>query len=191
MVLQWFSKPAFLRKYSVFSFQKNPAFFFLSYFFFCKSMSFLSQLNWRYATKKFDTTKKVSDENLAKLIEAIRMTPTAFGIQPYHFYVISNDGVKQALSEASFGQLQPVTSSHVIIMCARQDFVALKDEYFSDLLAKLPESEHEKIKAYKTLIEEKRLQFFTVEWAKRQVYIAQGFALAACAELEIDSCPME
>ena len=154
-------------------------------------MSFLSQLNWRYATKKFDTTKKVSDENLAKLIEAIRMTPTAFGIQPYHFYVISNDGVKQALSEASFGQLQPVTSSHVIIMCARQDFVALKDEYFSDLLAKLPESEHEKIKAYKTLIEEKRLQFFTVEWAKRQVYIAQGFALAACAELEIDSCPME
>jgi len=54
-------------------------------------MSFLSQLNWRYATKKFDTTQKVSDENLEKIIEAIRMTPTAFGIQPYHFYVISND----------------------------------------------------------------------------------------------------
>ncbi len=50
-------------------------------------MSFLENLNWRYATKKFDTEKKVSDSDLEKIVEAIRLTPTSFGLQPYHFYI--------------------------------------------------------------------------------------------------------
>ena len=64
-------------------------------------MSFLANLEWRYAAKKFDTTKKVSDADLEKILEAIRLTPTSFGMQPYHFYVITNEEKKQAI-EAGF-----------------------------------------------------------------------------------------
>ncbi len=154
-------------------------------------MSFLSNLEWRYAAKKFDATKKVSDTDLEKITEAIRLTPTSFGMQPYHFYIVTNQEKKDAIQAASWNQPQVGTCSHLIVMCARNDFVALKDEYFSDLLNSSPVSEHSRILAYKTLIEEKRTHYFTLEWAKKQVYIAHGFALAACAELQIDSCPME
>ncbi len=60
-------------------------------------MSFLSNLSWRYATKKFDTSKKVSEQDLQNIIEAIRLTPTSFGLQPYHFYVVSNQDIQNQI----------------------------------------------------------------------------------------------
>lgn len=69
-------------------------------------MSFLTNLEWRYATKKFDTSKKVSESDLHTILEAIRMTPTSFGMQPYHFYVISNQEVKDKIQAAAWNQPQ-------------------------------------------------------------------------------------
>ena len=152
-------------------------------------MSFLSQLNWRYATKKFDTTKKVSDENLGKLIEAIRLTPTSFGMQPYHFFIVTNQEKKDAIQAASWHQAQVGTSSHLIVMCARNDLTAVKDEYF-DALSGGSEEVRENLSGFEQMVTG-FLPNASPEWAKKQVYIAQGFALAACTELEIDSCPME
>jgi len=152
-------------------------------------MSFLENLNWRYAAKKFDTTKKVSDKDFNKILEAIRLTPTSFGMQPYHFYVVTNQEKKDAIQAASWHQPQVGSCSHLIVMCARNDLMAVKDEYFDAM-----SGEKEEIRTSLSGFEQMVTGFLpnaSPEWAKKQVYIAQGFALAACAELQIDSCPME
>lgn len=152
-------------------------------------MSFLSQLNWRYSTKKFDTTKKVSEENLGKILEAMRLAPTSYGMQPYHFYVITNQTKKDAIEAAAYHQPQVWSSSHLLVMCARNDLMALKDEYF-DALSGGVTGVREGLAWFEQMVTG-FIPHASSEWAKKQTYIALGFALAACAELEIDSSPME
>ncbi|MBP7806309.1 NAD(P)H-dependent oxidoreductase [Candidatus Gracilibacteria bacterium] len=152
-------------------------------------MSFLENLNWRYAAKKFDTTKKVSDEDFNKILEAIRLTPTSFGMQPYHFYIVTNQEKKDAIQAASWHQPQVGSCSHLIVMCARNDLMAVKDEYF-DAMSGGKEEVRTSLSGFEQMVTG-FLPNASPEWAKKQVYIAQGFALAACAELQIDSCPME
>jgi nitroreductase len=94
-------------------------------------MSFLTNLTWRYATKKFDTARKVSDANLDTILEAIRMTPTSFGLQPYHFYVVSNQEMKDKIQAVGWNQPQIGTCSHLIVFAGRTDLVPLVDEYFT------------------------------------------------------------
>ncbi|MEI6711726.1 MAG: NAD(P)H-dependent oxidoreductase [bacterium] len=152
-------------------------------------MSFLSQLNWRYAVKKFDITKKVSDENLEKIIEAIHLAPSSFGMQPYRFFIVTNPEKKAAIQAAAWNQEQITTSSHLIVMCARNDLMTVKDEYFDAMSGGNPEV-RTKLSGFEDMVAG-FIPNASPEWAKKQVYIAEGFALAACAELEIDSCPME
>lgn len=152
-------------------------------------MSFLENLNWRYAAKKFDTTKKVSDADLEKILEAIRLTPTSFGMQPYHFYIVTNQEKKDAIQAASWHQPQVGSCSHLIVMCARNDLMTVKDEYF-DAMSGGKEEVRTSLSGFEQMVTG-FLPNASPEWAKKQVYIAQGFALAACAELQIDSCPME
>jgi nitroreductase len=152
-------------------------------------MSFLANLNWRYAAKSFDPTKKVSDADLEKILEAIRLTPTSFGMQPYHFYIVTNQDKKIEIEAAAYHQPQVSTCSHLIVMCARNDLMAVKDEYFDAMSGGVNEV-REKLAEFEQMVTG-FLPHASPEWAKKQVYIAQGFALAACAELEIDSCPME
>ena len=102
-------------------------------------MSFLSHLHWRYATKHFDPTRKVSDADLDKILEAIRMTPTSFGLQPYHFYVVSNQDIKDKIQAASWNQPQIGSSSHLLVFTARTDLMANKDEFFELLSSGNPE----------------------------------------------------
>lgn len=97
-------------------------------------MTFLSNLSWRYATKIFDTTRKVSEADLTKVLEAIRMTPTSFGLQAYHFHIVTNPDILQDIQIASFNQPQIGTCSHLIVMSARNDLMQTKEEYF-DLLS--------------------------------------------------------
>ena len=156
-------------------------------------MSFLSNLSWRYATKKFDTTKKVSAEDIEKILEAIRMTPTSFGLQPYHFYVVTNQEIKDKIQAVAWNQPQVGTSSHLIVFAVRTDLKETKEEYFTLMSGGNPE-----VRAHIKWFEDMMDGFLAsksegelLSWASKQVYIAQGFALAAAAELQIDSCAME
>lgn len=152
-------------------------------------MSFLSNLNWRYATKRFDTAKKVSHEDLEKILEAIRLTPTSFGLQPYHFFVVTNQEIKDKIQAVSWNQPQVGTCSHLIVFCARNDLNELKEEFFQGLSGGNPEV-RQQLATYEQMVTN-FLPNSSPEWAKKQAYIAQWFALAACAELQIDSCPIE
>ena len=157
-------------------------------------MSFLSNLNWRYATKKFDTARKVSDADLEKILEAIRLAPTSFGLQPYRVWVVTNPEIKEKIQAAAWGQPQITTSSHLLVFTARTDLSENKEEFFTLISGGNPEI-RAALKGYEDMVEGfvagKPTPESVLPWSAKQAYIAHGFALAACAELEIDSCAME
>jgi nitroreductase len=139
-------------------------------------MSFLSNLNWRYATKKFDTSRKVSDTDLDTVLEAIRLTPTSFGIQPYHFYVISNQEVKEKIQAVAWNQPQIGTSSHLIVFTARTDLAQNKEEFFTLLSGGNPEVRAH-LKGYEDMVDgfvaSKPTPADVFPWSAKQAYIAQ------------------
>lgn len=157
-------------------------------------MSFLSQLNWRYATKKFDMKKRVSENDLDAILEAVRMTPTSFGLESYKIAVVSDQKTKDALREASFGQESVSTASHVIVFCARKDLFRVKNEKF-DRLSGGDAGKRKALSKFESVVRLvillKNLTFTATSWSAKQTYIHLGFAMAACAELGIDSCPLE
>jgi nitroreductase len=157
-------------------------------------MELLNHLNWRYATKKFDPVKKVERKHLQYLSEAVRLSASSYGLQPYKVMIIQNDEIRKLLKEASWNQAQITDASHLFVFCIHQDYPLQEiDNYFS-LIQDVQNADSKSLNGYKNSLktlfqqktpEEKR------QWAARQVYIALGSLLIACAELKIDACPME
>ncbi|MDH5533773.1 MAG: NAD(P)H-dependent oxidoreductase [Candidatus Pacebacteria bacterium] len=154
--------------------------------------TFLSQLNWRHATKKFDKNKKVDQEILSQLLEAIRMTPTSLGLQPFHTYVITDQKIKNKIKDNSYLQSQVSENSHLLVICSRIDAANRVNEYV-ELCAKGKLVESIKLKPMETMMKgymKGKSKEDIRSWADAQAYIALGFAMAACAELGVDSCPI-
>src|SRR3990167_4403709 len=79
--------------------------------------SFIDALNWRYATKQFDTTKKISEKDLNELLESTRLSASSFGLQPWKFIVVEDKKLRQKLNEeAGYGQPQITDASHLIVL---------------------------------------------------------------------------
>ncbi len=157
-------------------------------------MSFLSKLNWRYSVKKFDTSKKISSDNTDKILEAIRLAPSSFGFQPFHILVVENKNLREKLAAAAPGNEPKILeSSFLLVFCANADIVGRIDSFIDFISG----GDAEKKKASEARWDRIKKSFAAkskeeqTAWAARQMYISLGFALAACAELEIDSCPME
>ena len=155
--------------------------------------SFLSHLEWRHATKAFDPNKPVSEVDLAKVLQAIRMAPTSFGLQPFHVEVVHDKGLKEKLFVHAWKQRQIISCSALLVFVAKTDIMARIDQLLdgvtggsADGRAKMKEYEGMMRGSFSARSEEDRKV-----WAAKQAYIALGFAMAACAELQIDSCPME
>ncbi len=158
------------------------------------SHSFIDSLKWRYATKSFDTDKKVSAEDIRTLKESINLTATSFGLQPFRVMVIDDPALKTKLRAASWDQPQLEESSHVFVFASKLDMTA---EYIDDFVrrtAATRELSYEALSGYgdfmKNSIAGKDPEFIQ-DWNRRQAYIALGTLLAAAAELRIDACPME
>ena len=90
--------------------------------------TFLSQLNWRNATKKFDPSNNVNDATIEKICEAVRMAPSSFGLQPYYVKVVRNPDMKKKLQEVGWGQQQFPTCTAVFVFVARSHVLARIDE---------------------------------------------------------------
>ena len=154
----------------------------------------LETRNWRYATKKFDNQKKISPKDLNILLEAIRLSASSYGLQPYHFYVISDSKVREKLKPASWGQSQITDASHLIVFTHLTSFNEnLVDDYI-DLASRTRNIPKENLKDYGDFMKSKLLNLpeeIKRAWTARQAYLALGNALQAAAELQIDACPME
>lgn len=155
--------------------------------------TFLSRLEWRFATKKFDPEKKVMPEILNKILHAVRMAPTSYGLQPFHVVAVSDPKLRSRLKRAAFLQGQIVDSSHLLVFCARTDIADRIDRYV-DLASGGSLIKKVSLQPLKLVMSQsvgKKRGDEALEWSARQAYIALGFALAACAELGVDSCPLE
>lgn len=154
--------------------------------------TFLNSLDWRFATKAFDTNKKVSAEDIQKIKDAIRMAPTSFGLQPFRVIVIEDQELKNKLKPSSFNQSQIDTNSHLFVFVSNSDVQKRIGEYCD-----LAETKSKGLLNRVAMETGMRAAFAMrndeakMRWATNQTYIALGFGLAACAELRIDSAPME
>lgn len=157
-------------------------------------MSFLKNLNWRYATKKFDKTKKVNEEDIQKIRDAIRLTPTSKNLQLFLVVEVESLDMRQKMMEASFNQEQIISSDRVFVFCARDDSKNRLDDMFNYMSGGDFGMRNTKFLNYENStisILEKKAKAEILDWSARQAYLALGFAIAACAELKVDSCPME
>jgi nitroreductase len=155
---------------------------------------YIENLKWRYATKKFDPTKKISPEDLDILLEAVSLSASSYGLQPYKVLIVENPEIREQLRSAAWGQSQITDASHLIVFANRTNFGdELVDDYISNVgtTRALPA---ESLKGYTDLMKSKLLPLSEdskAVWTAKQTYIALGNLLSAAAFLKIDSCPME
>jgi len=154
----------------------------------------LENRTWRYATKKFDSTKKISAQEMELLLEATRLSASSYGLQPYHVYVITDPIIRERLKPVSWGQSQITDASHLIVFAHQTDFTGeLVDDYIKNV-AETRNIPSETLKGYSDFAKSKLVdlpQKIKEEWTAKQVYIALGNLMQAAAELKIDTCPME
>jgi nitroreductase len=157
-------------------------------------MGIVQDLNWRASIKAFDASKKLTDEQVQSLTEALRLSASSFGLQPWHFVVISDQAVKDALVEHSWNQPQVKDASHVIVLCRKETMTdADVDTYIKDVSETrgVPLADLEGYAGMMKGFLSSRSADEIDAWTKNQVYIALGTLLTAAAVEKIDSCPME
>lgn len=159
------------------------------------SEQLLKQLQWRYATKKFDPTKKIADADWTALEHTLVLTPSSFGLQPWQFVVVTDQAVKEQLVAHSWGQRQVADASHTLIFAIKQKLGEDEITKHVDRTAEVRGMEPAELEKYKKSMVNVLLhpsRHATIdEWAARQVYIALGSFMTAAAVIGIDTCPME
>jgi len=156
--------------------------------------TFLDQQNWRYATKKFDATKKISNKDLDILKEAIRLSSSSYGLQPYTVFIIENPDLRAKIQPAAWGQSQIVDASHLIVFANRTN---VTDEDIDSYLKNVAQTRNlpdTAIKGYGDFMKGgigAKSQEEKANWTSKQTYLALANLMNAAAELKIDVTPME
>jgi nitroreductase / dihydropteridine reductase len=156
-------------------------------------MSLIQDLNWRYATKAMNG-ETVSAEKLNAILDAINLSASSYGLQPYTILVVGNDATKQALQAAAYGQPQVGSSSHVLVFCVPTKLSAEDAKTFIANVAATRGIPLEALAGYEGMIAGTINGMNDAQqqtWAAKQAYLALGTALIAAAEKHVDACPME
>ena len=155
----------------------------------------VNQLRWRYATKQFDPTRKISPEDWAALEEALVLTPSSFGLQPWRFIVITDRAMKEKLVPASWGQRQPADCSHLVVFAIKTDITERDLDAYVERIVEVRGQPRETLASLREMMMESVIKGMDAAardaWAAHQVYIALGSFLTSAALLGIDACPME
>ncbi len=157
-------------------------------------MNLIKNLKWRYATKHFDSLKKVSQENLNKLMEVVQLSVSSYGLQLYKVLIIEDKELREKLKPASWEQSQITDASHLFIFCNYTNVNTKNVDEFLELTAKTQDIHINNLNGYGDFIKAKIDEMTKLEqnnWTVRQTYLALGNLINACAELKIDACPME
>jgi nitroreductase len=156
--------------------------------------NFLNNQNWRYATKKFDISKKISTDNINTLKEAIRLSSSSYGLQPYKIIIVENPKLREKLQPAAWGQSQIVEASHLLIFANDTN---IGDDAIDVYLNSISATRQIPIEALTGYGDFMKSKISTLEpavkdvWTSKQTYLALGNLLNAAAELKIDVTPME
>ena len=155
----------------------------------------LAALHWRYATKKFDPARKLTTEEWSKLEEALVLSASSYGLQPYRFIVITDPALLERLKPAAYGQSQITDCSHLVVFAARTDVTAGDVGHYIDRAAEVRTMERSKLEGFEKVILGDVVNgprhAVIDQWCARQAYIALGNLMTVAALTAIDVCPME
>lgn len=157
-------------------------------------MDVLEHMKWRYAVKKFDSKKILSEEKIERLKEAFNLTATSYGLQPITLLIIKNQELQNKLTSHSFDQQQVAQASHILVICIKD---VIDDKYISqyfEQIKKIRNISDEILEPFKNDLigsfSNKDVEEIK-SWSTNQAYLAMGNLLTICAIEKIDSCPME
>lgn len=157
-------------------------------------MSIIDDLKWRYATKKFDSSKSLSKTQLNTLKEAFNLTALSYGLQTLKLVVVEDKTTRENLVSLSYGQRQVADASHLFVLCVQTNINSDDvDSHFKNIkdIRATPDEVLEPFKAQMKSTIENMSDNNKLEWATKQAYIALGNLMTVCAVEGIDSCPME
>ncbi len=154
----------------------------------------VDKLKWRYATKQFDASKKIDPTLWSNIEEALILSPSSFGLQPYKFVVITDPSTKEMLKPLSFNQPQITDCSHLVVFCRLNKIDENYVNDFTQMTASIRNMPLDILEHYKSMmtgfVNNTPVDKLN-DWMARQAYIALGNALAVASMYDIDSCPME
>ncbi|MCA9351598.1 NAD(P)H-dependent oxidoreductase [Patescibacteria group bacterium] len=156
-------------------------------------MSLLHKLQWRYATKKFDPTKDVPEEQVTELLKAMNLSASSYGLQPYEFIVVKDNNLQARLREASFDQSQLTDASHVIVIAARKTTTPKDIRAYIENIARIRDMDVSLLSDFEASMNQALAAKSLDEqlaWATNQAFISLGTLLLAAADVKIDVCPM-
>ena len=147
-------------------------------------MKFINLSKSRYTTKKYNPSKKISDNEIEELKEILRLSPSSINSQPWKFIFVSNEEIKNQLAEVSYFNEQKIKdASHLVVFCAIDDIQSFENQIYKNL----PEGAVGYYNQFIKPLSEQEIK----SWLKHQVYLSLGYFLSACSSMSIDSTPME
>ncbi|MDA8859572.1 NAD(P)H-dependent oxidoreductase [Flavobacteriaceae bacterium] len=157
-------------------------------------MNIIESLNWRYATKKFDSNRKLSKNQVNTLKNAFNLTASSYGLQPIKLIVISNKEIKNNLLESSLNQQQVIQCSHLLVICVETDIDESYIELYFKRVVDIRKTSPKVLESFKNSIINEFNDMSNasiINWSINQAYLALGNLMTVCSVEEIDSCPME
>lgn len=154
----------------------------------------LQDLQWRYATKKMDPSKAVPQEKVDRIVEAVRLTASSSGLQPYEVFVVTNPDLRAQIKPHAWNQAQVTDCSHLLVFAAWDNYTVERINHMFDLVNTVRGFKNEGWEAYRQQIlatYPQRDAETNYQHAARQAYIGVGTALIAAAQEKVDSVPME
>ena len=155
----------------------------------------LESLEWRYATKKFDNTKKIDADTWSALEKTLILTPSSYGAMPYKFIIVQTQSLKDQLKDASYGQMQVSDCSHHVVFVAKEKMDTEHLKKYVEHMAHIRGVKAEELAGYEKMMVGQLVDKMTPEqsfkWASNQAYIALGNFMTAAAVLGVDACPFE
>lgn len=159
------------------------------------NVTVLQQLGWRYATKKFDPTRRIASEDWKTLEQSLLLTPSSYGLQPWKFIIITDAAKRAELRPHTWNQPQVTDCSHYVVFTIRKNIDAEQVQKLIDRTAEVRRIPAANIETYKQMMLDDVVHgprsLRANEWAARQVYIALGNFMTCAAMLGIDTCPIE
>lgn len=154
----------------------------------------IDSLNWRYATKLFDSSKKLDENQLDGLMTAVQLAPSSYGLQPYQVVVVQDQAVKEQLKAAAYGQVQLTDASQVFVFAIEKNYSENHVDAFIENISETRNVAAENLKGYADVMKgtvNSRSEEELDAWNAKQAYIALGILLETAALAQIDACPME
>lgn len=155
----------------------------------------LAALHWRYATKKFDPTRKLSDDQWGKLEAALLLSASSYGLQPYKFIVVQDAALREQLGTAAYGQGQVTDCSHLVVFAARLDVTEADVDHYMARISEVRGVEVAHLGGFAKVIKGDVVNgprhAVVQEWCARQAYLALGNLLTVAALESVDVCPLE